>query len=133
MLFRSELVIRRCYNEQISAMQAERDQFGFDHAELGSRVMAVWQLPPRLVTVTAHHHLPETFPQLDEEDGRVTAVVALASACLDWLGVGRREPNTDIQVSELLEWHFLGLSDEDADPILSSAAEHVKAAQALIR
>lgn len=39
-----------------SLVQAERQAFGFDHAELGARLLSSWNFPENLVTAIAAHH-----------------------------------------------------------------------------
>lgn len=40
-------------------IHVERAEFGFDHAELGARLLTVWNFPEELVEVVARHHDPE--------------------------------------------------------------------------
>jgi putative nucleotidyltransferase with HDIG domain len=34
----------------------EKEIFGFDHAEVGARLLARWNLPPNIVAAVLHHH-----------------------------------------------------------------------------
>ncbi len=34
----------------------EKELFGFDHAEVGARLLTRWNLPPNIVASVAHHH-----------------------------------------------------------------------------
>jgi len=34
----------------------EKEQFGFDHAEAGARLLLRWNLPPNIVAAVHHHH-----------------------------------------------------------------------------
>ena len=34
----------------------EKEQYGFDHAEAGARLLARWNLPPNIVAAVQHHH-----------------------------------------------------------------------------
>jgi putative nucleotidyltransferase with HDIG domain len=37
----------------------EKEVFGFDHAEVGARLLARWNLPPNIVAAVLHHHYLE--------------------------------------------------------------------------
>ena len=41
-----------------SALEAEREWFGFDHCEAGRHLIADWKMPPYLTEVVAEHHCP---------------------------------------------------------------------------
>ncbi|MCF8721928.1 HDOD domain-containing protein [Nitrospina gracilis] len=51
----------------------EREQFGFDHAELGAVLFETWKLPPMHVEVTRYHHRPEEAGEY-REDARILAM-----------------------------------------------------------
>ncbi|WP_428604674.1 HDOD domain-containing protein [Sedimenticola sp.] len=57
-------VINRCQVGDAAA-DLERELLGINHAELGARLFQTWQLPDRLVDLTAGHHTraPQTLPQ----------------------------------------------------------------------
>jgi len=126
-----EKVFARVYNEGVGFVQAEREGFGFDHAELGSRVAEHWKLPPRLATVIRYHHEPDLWSELPEGEASLTALVALCSACLSKLGVGRRDPIEEIDLTSLPSWHHLGFKDADAEPIHELCRHQVELARAL--
>ncbi len=41
-----------------SMREAEKLLVGWDHAEIGARLLERWHLPPSLVTAVRHHHAP---------------------------------------------------------------------------
>ncbi len=125
-------VTARVYNEGIRFVDAEREAFGFDHAEMGASVAAKWKLSPGLEEVIRYHHNIEALPQLDESIARMTALASVATACCTRMGVGRREPIVDLDLNGMLSWQFLGLSAMDVAPILEIAAEQRKEALALL-
>ncbi len=127
-----EQVIQRVYNEHIGFVQAETDQFGFNHSELGGAIANLWNLPESLVAVISNHHNEGALASLPEEVARLTALTTITSTCLTKLGVGRSAPVDEIDPAELPAWSFLDLSGDDVDPILQSCADQVKAAQELV-
>jgi len=127
-----EKVVARVYNEKISFVQAERDHFGFDHAELGACVVERWQLPARIVMVVRNHHAYAEMVNLPEADARLTALVAVSTACLTRNGVGRREPAEGLNLAHLPAWNFLGFDDAGVEPALLACRNQVERAQALV-
>lgn len=55
-----------------SRVEAERDVVGTDHAEVGGRLLATWELPALIVEAVERHHSPEAEPL------RLSAVVCVA-------------------------------------------------------
>ncbi len=119
-------VVARVYNEGVTFVVAERDVFGFDHAELGALVAEKWKLPPRLETAIRLHHTPEALETLPIEDRRLTALATVTTALCTRLGVGRRSPVESFDPRTLPAWAALGLGADDFDSVLEMATEVVK-------
>ncbi|CCQ90037.1 putative HD domain protein [Nitrospina gracilis 3/211] len=51
----------------------EREQFGFDHAELGAVLFETWKLPPMHAEATRYHHRPEEAGEY-RDDARIVAM-----------------------------------------------------------
>ncbi|TXT46347.1 MAG: signal transduction protein [Limisphaerales bacterium] len=64
-----------------SRIQAERHVLDTDHAELGARLLARWNLPARIVEAVAEHHAPKPLPRAS-----LSAVVHLANCLAHGLG-----------------------------------------------
>jgi putative nucleotidyltransferase with HDIG domain len=124
-------VVAQVYNEGVGFVEAEREIFGFDHAEVGALVAAKWKLPPRLETAIRLHHSPEALPGLPIEDRRLTALATVTTALCTRLGVGRRAPVEGFDPRSLPAWSALGLSDEDLDPLLGLTSSIVKESEEL--
>jgi putative nucleotidyltransferase with HDIG domain len=65
--------LARSLSGAIALVQAERELLGFDHAVLGGRLLAVWNLPAALVDLVLNHHLPG-----QAENPRGAAILHLA-------------------------------------------------------
>lgn len=129
---RYQKIIKRTYNEGVAFHEAERDEFGFDHAELGSLVAEKWKLPPRLVlAIRYHHQAPDAFPPLAPEEQRLIALTSLVTLCCTRLGYGRRGPVEEIEIAALPAWEFLELKESDIEPILELVSEEAKNAEGL--
>jgi putative nucleotidyltransferase with HDIG domain len=127
-----EKVVARVYNEKLGFVEAERDEFGFDHAELGAHVAERWKLPSRLVTAIRNHHAPEEMVGLPPEEAELTALVAVSTACLTRNGVGRREPAEGLNLADLPAWRFLRFEETDVESTLAFCSEQVERAHALV-
>jgi len=125
-------VMARTYNEGIACVAAERDEFRFDHAALGSRVAEKWQLPPALVAaIFHHHHHPDAYRSLPPEQFRLVALTSVVTRVCTRLGLGRRGPVDSINLLELPAFGALGLGAEDVEPVTRLVADEAKAAEGL--
>ena len=86
-------------------IEAEKALLGVDHAEVGARLMARWNLPAHLVTAVRCHHQPEQAAPFE----RLAANVHLANVIAHPLS-----PQTLIIPSEFQgpdkSLHILGLA-----------------------
>ncbi|MCA9512874.1 MAG: HDOD domain-containing protein [Myxococcota bacterium] len=128
-----ERVVSRVYNEATSFVAVEREHFGFDHAQLGARVATAWSLPAGLVAVIEHHHDPAALACLPDETANMTALVSLATACLTRLGVGRREPVPDLDLTAHPAWRYLGLERGELDRVLGVCRHAIAKNRRLVR
>ncbi|MCH7599209.1 MAG: HDOD domain-containing protein [Myxococcales bacterium] len=127
-----EQVIQRVYNEKIGFVQAETEQFGFDHSILGGAIASRWNLPDSLVSVIENHHNSGALASLPEGVARLTALISVTSICLTKLGVGRAEPVDEIEPANLPAWNYLDLTEDDVEHILEICTDQIKASQELI-
>jgi putative nucleotidyltransferase with HDIG domain len=125
-------VVARVYNEGLSFVAAEREEFGFDHAELGACVADKWRLAESLITAIRYHHSPEALEKLDERQRRLTALTTLTTSACTRLGVGRRAPVEALVLSALPAWRALGLGDDDEEEILGLVEAQLRQAGDLV-
>lgn len=129
---RYNAVTSRVYNDGTPTTQAEFDEFGFDHTTLGALVAEKWKLPKNLVHAIRHHH--DAVPEYAEhpiEHARLTALISVITRCLTRFGIGRRGPVEALDPREISAWRFLGLDDDDLEPVLAIIQEEAKSAQSL--
>jgi len=129
---RYQKIIMRTYNEGVAFQEAEREEFGFDHAALGAKVAAKWRLPPQLVAaIRYHHHPPSAYPKGPPELHRLIALISVVTRACTKLGLGRRGAAEMIDLQANPAWQALGLGPDDVDPILEIVADEAKGAQGL--
>jgi putative nucleotidyltransferase with HDIG domain len=124
-------VVSRVYNDGLSFVAAEREIFGFDHAELGALVASKWKLSQRLETAIRCHHSPAEMLELADEEKRLTALAVVTTAACTRLGIGRRAPVSQLDLTTLEAWSVLGLGPQDVEPVLSLALDQVKESSGL--
>ena len=96
-----ETVFMRAYNEGLSygeVRDMEKEEFGYDHCEIGLRVITKWRLPGLLARIARRHHTETTETLEKEENPQAVAVVAQANLITNRLGLGLREPDKRIDV-----------------------------------
>lgn len=61
--------------DTLLSVQAEREEYGIDHAEAAAMVLEQWRLPHALVDAVRMHHQP-----IDDVDGRIARFVLVGEA-----------------------------------------------------
>ena len=119
-------VMRVVYADGADPIQAELDEFGFDHTEVGQLVLAKWKLPERLSNAVGAHHQPEQAAA-DPEGGKpLAALLQVADQVCLREGLGRRKPNPDLNPLACSGAELLGLGDADLEDLLSRFREGYK-------
>ncbi len=127
-----EKVIARVYNESISFVVAETEFFGFDHSLLGAEVAKRWGLPTVLSDIIRYHHRIDELETMSEEFGQFVAIVGLSTAVLTKLGVGRREPAVDLDLTSHPAWLYLELEKTREPDLLELCAGRLEEAKSLV-
>lgn len=118
-----QLVMERCYNEEIPFNDAERSVYHFTHEEVGSLVIRKWNFPDVLTETVLRHH-DFAFSDLNDLSLlHLTAVVALADGFCKKLGIGQRYPVEDLCLAESKAAGFLGLEEEAIGRLLDRFTE----------
>jgi len=118
-----QLVIEQFYNEGIWFEDAEKTVFPYTHAELGGCVLEKWNFPEVLVKAVTQHH---TFTCSDTEDPyqqTMIAVTCLANLFCIKLGIGEREPRTEIYLGDTMASRQLKLDNDRLTFLLEKFAE----------
>jgi putative nucleotidyltransferase with HDIG domain len=118
-----QMVMERCYNEELRFSEAERSIYPFTHEEAGSLVIKKWNFPPVLTETVLQHH---SFAFSDLSDFyllHLTAVVGLADLFCLRLGIGQRYPLEDLALDSTKAAGFLGLEQDQLEQLLATFQE----------
>ncbi len=91
----ASVIIERCQEKGWSFIEAERDLFGCDHAEIGGAVARAWDFPEAIAHAIAHHH----DSPLEEGNATLDAVVA-ANFVTKTIGVGLGAEGLNLRIDQ---------------------------------
>jgi len=89
-------VIRKMEEDGVSEIDAEVEELGYSHQELGRILAEKWNLPSHLCSAIEKHHVPG---EVDDDD-IVTAIVHLADYMTQKLQVGNFYLDNNFQLDE---------------------------------
>jgi HD-like signal output (HDOD) protein len=126
-------VMMRIYNEDIESTVAEEEVYGFNHAEIGARVVEKWGFSPLLVSILEKHHLNNVNLQdiNDPVVAKGVATVHLADHACKVLGIGYRDPNETIKLDELPSALFLKYDANKLDALIKNIQESYNAEKSI--
>jgi HD-like signal output (HDOD) protein len=111
-------VVEEVYANERPAIEAEREVFGFDHAEVGFHLLRRWKLADRMSSaVGAHHDL-----SLAQAEGSkpLAALLQVADLICHREGAGRRKPAPEIDPSACPGAELLGIGAADVEELLAA-------------
>ena len=100
-----QLIFEKFYNGRLppeSVLEAEKQEFGFDHAEIGSRVIAKWRLPNVFARICRRHHVNNQQVLEQAESPNAVALVGLANLMSHRLGLGGAAPDDSVDIDDTL-------------------------------
>lgn len=115
-----QAAMQKCYNDQVSFSEAERQVYSYTHSEVGALVIKKWNFPDILMHAVLKHH---TFDFAEDEDAyqvRLACVVGLANMFCHKAGVGMREPDDNLELLETVPAQLLGIDQQKMEILLES-------------
>ena len=113
--------------EGLEIQNAERELFGFDHADVGGGLALRWSLPTNLQECIAYHHNPGWAKEHRVEAAIVHIANSIAAlAVLD---------TTDVYHAPKIQpiaWELTGLDEEIIPATMASAQAQISSTQALL-
>ncbi|GAB4368414.1 MAG: HDOD domain-containing protein [Calditrichia bacterium] len=64
-------ILEKCHQERKPLFSVEKKFLGFEHSEVGARLLEKWNLPPEVVTIVRYHHEPSRYPERDDIAPRI--------------------------------------------------------------
>lgn len=92
---------------------AEETLLGYTHAEIGKWLAERWNLPPKLISIIAHHHQPNAAGQFTLE----AAIVHLADIFCRALNIGSGGDDK-IPPLDVFAWESLKIKTQAIEPIM---------------
>lgn len=92
-------VMEMVYNEHMSFRIAEQEVYGFSHTDVGAMVIRKWKLSEGLEMAVRHQYNPKWL-STDLNLMKLTAVVNLANQFCLKLGIGHRQPVSDLPLEK---------------------------------
>lgn len=123
-----ERVAERVEADNILIEEAEREIWGFGHAELGAALADAWRLPAKLVEVIGFHHTPDRALSFPLETSIVHVADILCRALDLGSGGDHRMPRLNDRA-----WENLGLDVAELTTIIEEIDAGFSDIKALIR
>lgn len=78
-------ILQTTNEKQITFSQAEHEIMGFDHQEIGEKILAKWQFPEILQHIVRYHHDADLAPDSSRE---AVSIVHVANTICQMAGIG---------------------------------------------
>lgn len=112
-------ILSKVESQGISFQQAEREVLGYDHQEVGERVLTKWKFPQILKDIVRYHHEPEHAPSQSQ---KIVSYVHVANSICLMGGIGIGSDGLYHELSESAI-KLLGISDEDLNKLYEAIPE----------
>lgn len=109
-------------------LEIERRVLGFDHAQVGGRLLAKWNFPPSLVAAVEHHHQPERAGEFV----RLAAYAHLGNLVAYGLGQGYGNASYAME-PDSSTFRILGVQEESLPDYMMRTFDQMNVIEALFR
>jgi putative nucleotidyltransferase with HDIG domain len=113
--------------EGLEIQNAERELFGFDHADVGGGLALRWSLPTNLQECIAYHHNPGWA-----KEHRVEAAIVHIANSIAALAVLDTNDVYHAPKIQPIAWELTGLDEEVIPATMASAQAQISSTQALL-
>lgn len=121
-------VLEKTYNEGISYYFAEKEIFGFSHTEIGALVIKKWKLSEELENAIRYHH--DGFQTLFKENpvnmGKLPVIVNLADLICLKLGIGRKDPMHELNITDSESAALLRLTEDNIYSLIDKVRKNIE-------
>ena len=125
-------VIQLVQEKGISFVDAEKEVMGLNHADIGGRVTANWNIPPNIVVAVRHHHQATN----EREDTKLSQdlivdIVRLSDVICKRERIGYTGDATIPDLGREL-WERLNIDQQSIDKVIESCGEEIEKAAILL-
>ena len=120
-------ILARVETGGVSFQQAEREIMGYDHQEVGERILSKWKFPEVLKAIVRYHHEPEKAPA---DVRKAVSVVHVANTICLMAGIGIGSDGLYHELNENAI-KLIGLKDEDLNQLYSEIPEIINQVRGL--
>lgn len=113
-----QTAMQKCYNDGIDFEDAERQVYSYTHSQVGALVMKKWNFPDTLMQAVLKHHSFDFAEDEDPHQLRLTCIVGLANLFCHKVGIGMREPDDALELSQTVPALRLALNQQRTDELL---------------
>ncbi len=113
-----QLIMQKCFNENIRFEEAEKQFYNFTHAELGAHVIRKWNFPEMLMQSVLEHHLLDFSDDDDPYLVTLASIVNLANLFCHRKGVGTRLPEERLLLHDSKSARMLQLGEARINSML---------------
>lgn len=116
-------VMELSYNEGISFTDAEKRVYPYSHAEVGALVLNKWNFPDPIINAVLNHHDFSFDANEDDYSIKLTSIAGLSDMFCRKVGIGIREPETELNIIESAPAAVLNINQEMLDALLEMFTE----------
>jgi len=114
-------------SKQISFQMAEKEIMGFDHQEIGEKILSKWSFPQILKDIVRYHHEPESAPA---DSKLIVSIVHIANVICLMGGIGIGSDGLYHQLSDAAI-QTVGLKETELERIYANLPDIVNQASAI--
>jgi HD-like signal output (HDOD) protein len=102
---------------------AEREAYGFDHADVGGVLMNKWQLADSLVEAVSYHHRLDELEEAPQSTRGLICIIAVADSLAYKLGLSIGELVRPLEAEHHVGCKVLGINQEQIETLAEKLKE----------
>ncbi len=112
-------ILKESYEKGMPINRLEEDIYGYNHADVGSYLLDVWNFDQSVIDAVGFHHL--SFINAKKEFLRGAALVNLSDFIINLMGIGKKTPQNDLSLMNTIpSAEFLGFYEDEPVKIVNS-------------
>lgn len=121
-------ILATTQEKQIPFSVAEHEVMGFDHQEIGEKILEKWQFPEVLRAIVRYHHQPDLAPKQFQMQ---VSIVHIANTIALMAGIGIGSDGLYHELSENAV-KTVGMTQDELEQLFGNVPETLKQAQAML-